>query len=110
MTGSGDENVLNPRAQFSIAHDYRPGMIFPLATLETGRKLVRVSFRKEFWNGYWEQGRHLRQYLNSASQITISWRETVLRTLIAGLRQDFLCVACVGLCLFVTDRVLTETE
>ena len=79
MTGSGDENVLNPRAQFSIAHDYRPGMFFPLATLETGRKLVRVSFRKEFWNGYWGQGRHLRQYLNSASQITISGRENVLR-------------------------------
>ena len=77
---AGTENfILDPRAQFSIAHDYRPGMSFPLATLETRRKLVLVSFGKNFWNGYWRQGRHIRHYLNSASQVTISGRENVLR-------------------------------
>ena len=85
-------------------------MIFPLATLETGRKLVRVSFRKDFWNGYWGQGRHIRHYLNSASHVTIQGWKTFCASLIAGSRRAFLCVDCVGLCLFVTERVLTKTE
>ena len=50
---------LAPWAQFSTTHDYRRGMSFPLATLESRRKLVRVSFRKDFWNGYWKQGQHI---------------------------------------------------
>ena len=49
--------------------------------------------------------------LNSAPKLRFQGTgETFCASLIAGSRRAFLCVACVPLCLFVTERVLSETE
>ena len=107
MRAGAKKFILDPRAQFSIAHDYRPGMSFPL---KLERNWSELAFAKNSATVTGDRGDTLATTWMAPPKLRFKRGKMFCAFLIAGSRRAFLCVDCVRLCLFVTERVLTETE
>ena len=105
-TTSSEQNKCSIRRQFSLA--------MPQKRLsDINRKNHKI--RKLGLSLVWGKRKWSDCSLCCQSQLTYIWGEKMFcvsfcASLIAGSRRAFLCVDCVRLCLFVTERVRTEPE